>query len=353
MSDYETLQKRRNFVVGIFVLIGLCALIWLIFKFGDLPIKVSEIRSFEVIVQFPTAKGIQKNAPVEFCGYQIGKVTHVMSPERIRDLNTGLEYHQTKVILSIEKEYVDIPSNVDVKLMTRSLGSSYVELILDPTKSLEPREPNDPNTVYLMNGMFLQGSTGMTSEFFPQESQEKLVELIDGVNQLVANANDVIGDQANKENFKQIMTNLVEATGELQQTLEDFQQFTAAGKSAIENADAKIDQAVTAFLETTQKFQEFTTTGTETLNSVDSKAGELVKSIVVASEELGRATSQLRLIMEKINYGQGFAAKILNDAKLYENLLDNTRQLEELLESLKSLIEKIEEKGLSKVWSGK
>ena len=46
MSDYETTQKRRNIVVGLFVIASIFALVWLIYKFGDLPIKVSEFLSF-------------------------------------------------------------------------------------------------------------------------------------------------------------------------------------------------------------------------------------------------------------------------------------------------------------------
>ena len=38
MSDYETTQRKRNIIVGLFVLIAVCALIWLIFKFGE-PIR--------------------------------------------------------------------------------------------------------------------------------------------------------------------------------------------------------------------------------------------------------------------------------------------------------------------------
>ncbi len=60
MSDYETIQRRRNIIVGIFVIVAVCVLVWLIFKFGDLPTTVSKISSFDVLVQFPTAPGVQK-----------------------------------------------------------------------------------------------------------------------------------------------------------------------------------------------------------------------------------------------------------------------------------------------------
>ncbi len=79
-------------VVGIFVIAGLCSLVWLIFKFGDLPGVVTKMNAFQVFVQFPTATGVQKDTPVRFCGYQIGRVTNVMAPEVRKDKLTDLEY---------------------------------------------------------------------------------------------------------------------------------------------------------------------------------------------------------------------------------------------------------------------
>ena len=318
MSDYETIQKRRNLTVGVFVVVGLVALVWLIFKFGDLPIKVSELRSFDVIVQFPTAKGVEKNTPVEFCGYQIGRVTNVMAPEMLQDRKTHLEYHQTKVVLSIDKKYVDIPSNVDVKLVTRSLGSSIIELVTDPARPVEPRDPNRPETKFLVGGMLLQGSTGMTSEFFPAESQKKFEELIDSFNSLVKNANEILGDQSTKQNFKAILANLSTATEQATETLKQVQEFSAVGTATLKNADAGIDKLVIAMVGTT--------------------------------EQLSQAISQSRVLLEKINEGQGTAGKLVNDGRLYESLLESTEQLQTLLAELKSLIAQVKEKGLRSIY---
>ena len=296
MSDYETIQRRRNIIVGIFVVVAICALVWLIFIFNDLPTAVSKLRSFQVFVQFPTAPGVLRDTPVRFCGYPIGSVTKVMPPQIRTDLNTGLEYHQTMVILSINKKYVNIPSNVEVKLMTRGLGSSYIELVVDPTLPLIQRDPNRPETKFLVDKMLLQGSTGMTSEFFPEESQEKLEELVDGLSTFIDNANDILGDKANKENIKTTLANLSDASEQATQTLEELQKFLASG--------------------------------------------------VNTSEEISKAVVELRLILEKINNGQGTAAKLINDGRLYENLLENTQQMQLLLEELESFVAKSREKGL-------
>jgi len=303
VSDYETIQRRRNIIVGIFVVVALCALAGLIYKFGDLPWIVIKHRSFQVFVQFPAAPGVQRDTPVRFCGYQIGRVTKVMAPEMRRDLNTGQMYHQTVVVLSIKEKYVDIPSNVDAKLMTRGLGSSYIELTVDPAKlPAPPRDPNRPETRFLVQDMRLQGSTGVISEFFPAESQKKLDELVDSMETLIKNTNDIIGDPNNRENLKETLANLAEASQQATETIEEFRQFAAAG--------------------------------TETFTAM-----------VSTSEELSKATAQLRLILEKINSGDGSAAMLINDGRFYENLLENTQQMQVLLEKWTTFINDVNTKG--------
>lgn len=338
MSDYETTQRRRNVVVGIFVIFGISALVWLIFKFGDLPGIVIKYSSFQVFVQFHTAPGVQNDTAVRFCGYQIGRVTDVIAPELREDLETGLKYYQTVVVLSIDKMYRTIPSNVEVKLMSRGLGSSYIELKQVPGKPLEPRDPNDPKTMYLIDTMLLQGSTGMTSEFFPEESQEKLDELIAGLEALIGNANDIIGDDDSKTNIKKMLANLADASEQATHTLEEFEKLAAAGTVTLKKADAKVEEVVAAVVDTSEEIKEFAAAGTSTLKSVDAKAERLVTAMVATSEQLSGAMKELQSVLEKVHTGQGSAARLLNDGTFYENLLENTEQLHVLLEEMKAFI---------------
>ena len=338
MSDYETSQKRRNIVVGLFVILGICALGWLILKFGDLPGIVTKMDSFEVFVQFPTATGVQKDTPVRFCGYQIGRVTNVMAPEVRKDLETHLEYYQTVVVLSIDKRYVTIPSRVEVKLMTRGLGSSYIELKQRPGEPLVPLDPNRLETQYLVDKISLQGSSGMTSEFFPEESQKKLDELIEGLGKLIANANDIMGDENSKENFKETLANFAKASEQARDTLEEFEKLAAAGTTTLENADARVEDVVAAVVDTSKEIQKFTAAGTSTLKSVDARTEQLVAAMVVTSEQLSGAMAELKQVLAKVNNGQGSAARLVNDGDFYENLLENTEQLQSLLEEMKSFI---------------
>lgn len=307
MSDYETAQRRRNIIVGIFVLIGIGAFVWLIFKFGDLPTKVAEWRSFKVIVQL-SAGQVGKSAPVRFCGYPIGKVTDVKRPKVLKDLKTGRFYHQTVVILSIDRKYDDIPYNSEVRLMTRGLGSSYIDI----TAPLP--DPNRPVTKFLEHGSLVQGSTGATSELFPAETQKKLEKLVDGLTTLVSSANNILGDKTTQEKFKSGLVGLSEVAQQAAQTIKEFQELSAAGTTVLKNVDTRMEKVVTA--------------------------------IVGASEELSKTVAQTRVILEKINSGQGTAGKLINDGRLYESLLENSQQMEVLLQELRSFIAELPDKGI-------
>jgi len=308
VGNFETAQRKRNITVGVFVLFAFVAISWLIYKFEDLPVEVGKLRSYQVIVQFPMAQGVQRNTPVRFCGYQIGRVTEVKRPEVIKDMKTGQFYHQTVVIISIEKEYDNIPADIQVKLMTRGLGSSYIEL------KTKPFDPNENGGDFLVAGSKLQGAAGVTSEFFPEESQKQLDELAKSFKRLVDNANDILGDDTNKENLKQTLANLRDATKQASSSLEEFQRFAVAGTDTLKKTDTRLDKVTVALVDT--------------------------------GSELGKASAQLRLILEKINRGQGTAGRLINDGKLYENLLENTQQLELLIEELRLFVAEVPDRGI-------
>lgn len=290
MTDYETIQKKRNVVVGLFVTIALVALFWLIFKFGDLPVFASEWRSFKVRVQFAAAPGVEQNTPVRFCGYQIGRVIAVQPPRIIKDLATGRLYHQSIVVLSIEKQYKDIPANVEVKLMTRGLSSSYIEL------TTRPFDVTEPQREFLNGESILQGSSGVTSDFFPAESQKKLDELVNGLTSLIENANDILGDNANKDNIKVLLANMVDASKSAVKTLDELRKFS--------------------------------------ITAVD------------AGEGLSEVVDDLHAILEKINNGDGSAGRFINDGRLYEDLLETSQQLEMLIHDVRGFVSESRKNGM-------
>ena len=298
MADYNTLQQRRNLIVGGFVILAFCAFLWMIFIFGELPIIVSKHRSFKVLVNFPTAPGVQKNTPVNYCGYQIGKVTAVSPPEIPK--NGSTDRHQVKVTLAIENKYTTIPSNIDIVIMKRSMGSSYIELQYDPSRSLEAIDPSRPETAFLTNELVKQGTMSSASEFFPKEVQQKIENLVTSISILSENLNDIIGDDENKVNIKETLANVATATEQVQKTLVSIQKFSDKGATAVENV----------------------------------------------SEQLGDTLSEIKSVAYKINNGDGTVSRLINDGQLYEDLLDSSEELKLALEQLKIMATEMNEKGI-------
>jgi phospholipid/cholesterol/gamma-HCH transport system substrate-binding protein len=218
--------------------------------------------------------------------------------------------------MSIDNQFNDIPRNCQVKLMTRGLGSSFIEIKAPiPDKDTEP----------LVHGMTVQGRTGISSEFFPEETQKKLEALVDDLRTFVGNANDIAGDDQNKQNLKAFLANLTQASSE--------------ASKAMEQARETLKQAYLAIGD----YRVLADTGTNALDKVST-------SIQAASEELTRAGAQINVMLTRINEGDGTIGKMVSDGRFYEELLDTSTQMQVLLEEMKTLMQAINERGLGKVW---
>ena len=303
MADYNTLQRRRNVMVGAFVFIAFCAFVWMIYKFRDLPLVVSGLRSFTILVYFPDATGVQKDTPVQYCGYQVGRVLHVSPPTLFTEPD-GRSYHLVGISAAIEKRYTNIPSNVQIVLTRRGLGSSYIEIVADPQKRPTPLIPDRPETTYLTDKLVLKGTSGMMSEFLPPEVQKKIENLVDSITALANNANEVIGDQENKTNIKKMLDQIREATEQASKTLAAVERFSKTGSEKVEQV----------------------------------------------AEQLDAALRELRLAMAALNNGRGTLGQLLSDGRLYENLLESSRELELALEQMKKWAADARDKGIRIKW---
>jgi phospholipid/cholesterol/gamma-HCH transport system substrate-binding protein len=295
MTDYQAKQRQRNMIVGSFVIVALCAFFYMLFRFRDLPQMVSKFNSYEILVYFPEAPGIQKDTPVQYCGYQIGRVVKV-SPPQMRDGS-----HRVGVHMAIDNRFVDIPEEVGIYVMKRSLGSSFIELRLSATQIAESDK-------LLKSGIVKEdGQVGIASDFFPPEVQDKLETLVDSITLLTANANAIIGDSENQVNIKKMIANIEAASSQANATL--------------------------------QSIQNFSDRGTEKLQLIGDK-------VALAAEQVEGVLSEARKLMAKVDAGSGTAGKLVNDGRLYENLIESSRELQMLLDQIKQWVAQAREEGV-------
>lgn len=301
MTDYQTKQRRQNIVVGLFVVMGFTLFVVMLAVFRDLPLFVSRFNSFQVLVYFSEAPGIQKDTPVKFCGVQVGRVLNVSNPKTI-NTDQSRKTHKVGVTISVDSDYIDIPDSVDVVIIKRSLGSSHIEF-----QDNSPDEPTD----FLKDEMMLSGVVGTASEFFPPDVQAKLENLVDSIAALADNANLIIGDKENQANLKKTFANLEEVSVQARDTLESFEKLSD--------------------------------TGTEQIDTLGSQVGAV-------AEELEAAISEMRQVMAKVESGEGTAGKLVNDGRLYENLLESSQELEMALEQIKEWASDARDDGIRIKW---
>ncbi len=305
MSDYDYLQNRRNMIVGAFVIVGVLVFAYMVFLFGELPVTVTKLTSYSIKVGLPFAPGVQENTPVRYCGYQVGRVTYVGPPMPFEDEDDKFT-HQVTVDMSIDRKYSTIPSNAKARLGKRGMGSSYIDLITEPmtAEELDKLEPK-----FLQQGMLIQALDGSAGEFelIPPELQNKIDTFFVKVTTLTDNLNTIVGDINNQQNLKKTLANLSKATEESVTTLQQIKEFSQTGKE---------------------------------------KMASVSESVTQTSEELGETLIELRRTLNKINSGQGTVGKLINDDKLYENLVDSSEELKAALEKMKKTFNKTSKKGI-------
>lgn len=298
MTDYNTIQRKRNIVVGGFVMIAAAAMLWMIAIFGELPVAATRMRSFEVVVKFPSALGIQGKTPVYYCGYQIGKVITVAAPQLLEGPE-GKVIHQIKVGLAIDKKFQAIPMNVEFKVMKRSMGSSFVELV-DPEHPLGDEVDKKNRFLRGEIGTAFQGSVGSTNEFIPEKVQKKIETLVVTISSLAASIDQVVGDKENQDNIRVTLANFTAVTEEAAVALKSVRTFTDAGTEVM----------------------------TET------------------SESLNKTLKEVNTLINAVNEGDGTVSRFLNDGRLYENLMESSKELKLALEQFKIFVAEAKETGL-------
>ena len=111
-------RKTLDLWAGIFIAIGLGALLFLALKVGNLA-SFSASETYLVKANFDNIGGLKKRAPVKSAGVVVG---------RVEDIGFDTETYEATVTLSIDKRY-QFPKDTSAKILTSGLlGEQYVGL---------------------------------------------------------------------------------------------------------------------------------------------------------------------------------------------------------------------------------
>lgn len=104
--------------VGLFVIVGIAALLFLTLKVGSMN-TVNNSDSYEVIARFENIGGLKTRAPVKSAGVVVG---------RVADVRFDNEAYEAAVTLRLDKRYT-FPKDSSAAIMTSGLlGEQYIGL---------------------------------------------------------------------------------------------------------------------------------------------------------------------------------------------------------------------------------
>ena len=136
-------KKSHELLVGVFVLIGFIALIFIALKVSGLSLGDINNKTYQVKVEFSDIGSLRKAAAVRISGVEIGSVSRI-------DLVPGYNGFNADVFIDINRKFNKIPSDYSAAIQTSGiLGDSFV--------ALEPAKINLP--VLYDDGFLKNGST--------------------------------------------------------------------------------------------------------------------------------------------------------------------------------------------------
>lgn len=112
-------SKSMEIIVGLFVLLGLAALLMLSMKVSNLS-ALTDTGGYEVKANFENIGGLKTRAPVKMAGVVIGRVSRIA---------IDLDNYDAVVVMKINDSYRNIPTDSDASIHTAGLlGEQYISL---------------------------------------------------------------------------------------------------------------------------------------------------------------------------------------------------------------------------------
>ena len=145
--------KSIDLLVGLFVLLGFAALVFLAVRAGNMSSSIALSDTYEASARFDNIGGLKPRAAVRSAGVVVGRVTAIRLNEKT---------YQAEVTLALDRRY-QFPKDSSAKIMTSGLlGEQYIGL--EPGGDAEMIKPGERFTltqsaVVLENliGQFLYG----------------------------------------------------------------------------------------------------------------------------------------------------------------------------------------------------
>jgi phospholipid/cholesterol/gamma-HCH transport system substrate-binding protein len=324
---------RKNIAVGATVLGALILLGLMILFFGDAPVRLLRGGQTKVTFTAPTAEGISNGSPILYLGVTVGQVRSVEFP----DDGGGVLIRGT-----IESKR-PVPANLEGVTKSSLIGGSS-------SLNLEPQGPPHGRVA---DGQTIRMRIGGNNVLPPQFAAlaEELTQLSKRLQTTVEEWNNskVISRVSGAvDAFQKTIVKVGDTSEELRKLLAD-EKMRGDLKATLANFKDVSENAKTI----AKSLDKLSTDATAVINKTGTNVDDLSKQLGARLDQLAGVFDKLQSVVHKIDKGEGTAAKLINDPKLYEALTATAEELNLTVKDLRRLVEQWEQDGVSLKLGGK
>jgi phospholipid/cholesterol/gamma-HCH transport system substrate-binding protein len=264
-----------------------------------------------IYAKYHDTKGLIVSNPVFVNGYQVGTVFE------IENLNANLS--DISVAIKLNDNY-QIPANSIATIQENPLGTNSIYISLGNA------------TTYLQNGDTVKTApaTSLLGDFMNTLSPmgEQFKKTIDELRKVLVNVNTVMDDE-NKVHFKELITNLSKTSDNLNKSMASIQQMVDKQGGSIAQTADNLNGFTKNLADNNKKISNIINNLDSTSQSI--KDANLNKTI----KDIQTALAGINTTLQKLNSGNGTAAKIMNDPAVYTELKNTINSVNTLVDDIK------------------
>lgn len=295
---------RRNLVVGVVVLGALGVLAWMILQFAGTAADFFFARGSKVTILADSASGVAEGSSVDYLGVNVG---HVLSV-RLSDDNRRV------VIESQIDEGKQVPKNVrGVIRATSALGG---------TAAISLETVGQPAGEFLTAGDTIKASgragglippefTNLANDVRERELIRHLDEMVvsirlqsEKLGKLTESVNELVSDDEMRGDLRETLASINATSKQAKLIADDFKKFSGG---------------------------------------LDTMSDQLNDRL----EQVGKTLEGFQVIAARTERGEGTLGMLTKDPRLYDSLVDTSRELNLTIRDLKRLVEQWEQEGVT------
>ena len=342
-------QSRESFWVGLFVLVGLAALVVLVVLFGRTGGLLRKPEGYSLNIRFERATGIRESSIVTVGGIPVGRVWKVgfVNPDKFE---AGVN-----VQIVFDKPEFRFHEHTRARTSEPGLGEGRPPIVLIPGPSEGP---------VLASGTVIPGEIGSAMEsLIPPEivsnfdrARQKiedaaaaLTPVLDDLHQILQprhaaevdaiggppgnlfstverldaamkHWNDVLGNPETKSNLRTSIDNFYKMT-------EDGKVMVAEMKSAAADARSVVDGAKDLLKNTN-----------DAVARIDGNVDRVSRQLIAVLEITSSTLTHMNTLMARTDKGEGTIGRLFGDERLYESMVLTFRRLAEATEEFRALV---------------